>query len=66
MALQLEEYKMFTGEVNYRLAKWVLLNMEHDGVLSSDEVRLVLVKIAEQYNPPFFELEELGNREDSN
>ena len=57
---------MFTGEVNYRLAKWVLLNMEHDGVLSSDEVRLVLVKIAEQNNPPFFELEELGNREDSN
>lgn len=57
---------MFTGEVNYRLAKWVLLNMEHDGVLSSDEVRLVLVKVAEQCNPPFFELEELGNREDSN
>lgn len=57
---------MFTGEVNYRLAKWVLLNMEHDGVLSSDEVRLVLVKIAEQYNPPFFELEELGNGEDNN
>ena len=57
---------MFTGEVNYRLAKWVLLNMEHDGVLSLDEVRLVLVKIAELYNPPFFELEELGNGEDNN
>ena len=57
---------MFIGEVNYRLAKWVLLNMEHDGVLSSDEVRLVLVKIAKQYNPPFFELEELGNGDDNN
>lgn len=57
---------MFTGEVNYRLAKWVLLNMEHDGVLSSAEVRLALVKIAEQYKPPFFELEELGNGEDNN
>lgn len=57
---------MFTGEVNYRLAKWVLLNMEHDGVLSSAEVRLALVKIAEQYKPPFFELKELGNGEDNN
>ena len=66
MALQSEEYKMFTDEVNYRLAKWVLLNLEHDGVLSSCEVRLALIKIAEQYNPPSFELEELGNGEDNN
>ena len=53
---------MFTDEVNYRLAKWVLLNLEHDGVLSSCEVRLALIKIAEQYNPPFFELEDTENK----
>ncbi|MCD7801893.1 MAG: hypothetical protein LUH09_03160 [Clostridiales bacterium] len=51
---------MFEKEVDYRLAKWLLLNMEKDGVISSKEMRLALDKIAEFYVPPFLEVENLS------
>jgi len=51
---------MFEKEVDYRLAKWLLLNMEKDGVISSQEMRLSLDKIAEYYVPPFLEVEDLS------
>ncbi|MCD8375591.1 MAG: hypothetical protein LUD69_01450 [Oscillospiraceae bacterium] len=51
---------MFKKEVNYRLAKWLLLNMEKDGVISSDEMRLAWDKIAEYYAPPFLEVEDFN------
>ena len=51
---------MFEKEVNYRLAKWLLLNMEKDGVISSKEMRLALDMIAEYYVPPFLEVEDLN------
>lgn len=31
---------MFEKEVDYRLAKWLLLNMEMDGIIMADELRL--------------------------
>lgn len=45
---------MFEKEVDYRLAKWVILNMEKDGVITSDELHLAWMNIAEYYDPPFF------------
>ena len=53
-------FQVFENEVNYRLAKWVLLNMAHEGVISDEEMRLALINIVGVYEPPFFELEEIG------
>lgn len=50
---------MFEKEVDYRLAKWVILNMEKDGVITSDELRLVWMNIAEHYTPSFLEVENM-------
>ncbi len=50
---------MFEKEVDYRLAKWLLLNMEKDGVITSDELRLAWINIAGHYEPPFLEVENL-------
>ena len=51
---------MLEKEVDYRLAKWLLLNMEKDGVISSKEMQLALDKIAEYYVPPFLEVDDLN------
>lgn len=51
---------MFEKEVDYRLAKWLLLNMEKDGVISSNEIRLALDMIAEYYVPPFLEVKDMN------
>lgn len=48
---------MFENEVNYRLAKWLLLNMEKDGVITSEEMHLAWMNIAGRYDPPFLEVE---------
>ncbi|EJU25206.1 hypothetical protein [Selenomonas sp. CM52] len=50
---------MFEKEVDYRLAKWVILNMEKDGVLTSDELRLAWMNIATHYEPLFLEVENM-------
>ena len=50
---------MLEKEVDYRLAKWLLLNMEKDGIITADELRLAWINIAEHYEPPFLEVENL-------
>ena len=40
---------MLEKEVDYRIAKWLLLNMEKDGIITSDELRLAWINIAEHY-----------------
>lgn len=50
---------MFEKEVDYRLAKWLLLNMEKDGVITPDELHLAWINIAGHYEPPFLEVENL-------
>lgn len=40
---------MFEKEVDYRLAKWVILNMEKDGVITPDELHLACLNIAAYY-----------------
>ena len=52
---------MFKSEVDYRLAKWLLMSMERDGVITAEEMRLVLIRIAEEIKPLFFELEDIGS-----
>ena len=52
---------MFEKEVDYRLAKWVLLNMEKDGIITLDEMRLAWMNLAGYYKPPFLEVENLDS-----
>ena len=53
---------MLEKEVDYRLAKWLLVNMEKDGILTSEEMHLAWLNIAGHYKPPFLEVEDLtGN-----
>lgn len=50
---------MFKNEVDYRLAKWLLLNMAKDGVITDAELHLAWRNIASFYEPPFLEVENL-------
>ena len=50
---------MFEKEVDYRLAKWVIRNMEKDGVITPDELHLACLNIAAYYDPPFLEIENM-------
>lgn len=53
---------MLEKEVDYRLAKWLLMNMEKDGIITSEEMHLAWLNIAGHYEPPFLEVEDLtGN-----
>ena len=53
---------MLEKEVDYRLAKWQLVNMEKDGIITSEEMHLAWLNIAGHYEPPFLEVEDLtGN-----
>ena len=36
---------MFGNEVDYRLAKWLLLNMEKDGIITEDEMHIAWMNI---------------------
>lgn len=53
---------MFEKEVDYRLAKWLLLNMEKDGIITADELRLAWINIAGRYELPFLEVENLDGK----
>lgn len=48
---------MLAKEVDYRVCKWLLSSMAHDGVITSDEARLALKKLQEHYGPPFLEVD---------
>ena len=37
---------MFGNEVDYRLAKWLLLNMAKDGIITEDEMHIAWMNIA--------------------
>ena len=50
---------MFEKEAGYRLAKWIILNMEKDGCITADELRLAWINLAGYYEPPFLEVENL-------
>lgn len=51
---------MLTKEVDYRVCKWLLGNLERDGVLSPDETRFALEKLQEHFEPPFLEVDVAG------
>ena len=52
---------MLKHEVNYRLAKLILVNMKADGIISDEELQAAWKLIAEKYNSPFLELEVFGS-----
>ena len=55
-----EESQLFETEVEYRLAKWLLAGMKQDGIISDSEMRKAWEKIAEHYQPPFLEVEDMN------
>ena len=61
---------MLTKEISYRVCKWLLANMERDGVLDSDETQLALEKLKEHFEPPFLVVDvqdrEIGDGEEVN
>lgn len=52
---------MFKAEVEYRLAKWLIAAMKHDGIITDDEMQKAWKKLAEHYHPPFLEVEAIGS-----
>ena len=52
---------MFENEVNYRLAKWLLANLKAEEIISDGEMHKALEKVAEYYNPPFLEVENMDS-----
>lgn len=52
---------MLKREINYRLAKLILVNMKADGIISDEEMQTVWKLIAEKYKSPFLELEVFGD-----
>lgn len=55
-----EELQLFETEVEYRLAKWILAGMQKDGIISGSELQKAREKIAEYYQPPFLEVDVIG------
>jgi len=51
---------VFENEVDYRIAKWILRNLHHMEVITQDEFLTAWRKVAEHYNSPFSELDEIG------
>ena len=41
------------AEINYRLAKWLICNLQDNGLIDKDEVIVVWQKLIERYQPPF-------------
>ena len=41
------------AEINYRLAKWLICNLQDNGLIDKDEVIVVWQKLIEHYQPPF-------------
>lgn len=50
----------FENEVDYRLAKMLLANMSHDGILTEQKKDKLWQAILGYYNPPFKSIEEVG------
>lgn len=48
---------LLTKEVEYRVCKWLLANLERDGVIDSGETQLALKKLQEHFEPPFLEVD---------
>jgi hypothetical protein len=41
------------AEINYRLAKWLICNLQHEGLLNKGEVIVIWEKLIEHYQSPF-------------
>lgn len=52
---------MLENEVDYRLAKWVIACMKHDGIICKTEMGDVLKGVAEYFTPPFLEVEAVSD-----
>jgi len=50
---------MFKSEVDYRLAKWMLINLYHQESITEEELRRAWKAVAEIYQSPFLEVEHM-------
>lgn len=46
-------------EVDYRVIKWMLRNMEKQGLLLPEEIKAIWTELIETYDPPTRSLEEV-------
>ena len=53
---------MFENEVNYRLAKFVVVQLYHQGLLTRVEVKRVIKELMKWYNPEFKSVEVLDEK----
>ena len=47
----MDNTKRIEAETEYRLAKWIIMNLEHDGLVTGEEARLAILKLLEHYHP---------------
>lgn len=60
---------VFTGEVEYRMAKWVFANLFYSGKLNEDDYHRILNCLLDDCNPPMKSIEEryvVSEREEDN
>lgn len=40
-----------SADIDYRLAKWLILNLVNEGLITTEEARLTILKLLEHYHP---------------
>ena len=53
---------MFKEEVDYRLAKFILVNMCEDNVISDDQMQQAWIAVADYFRAPFLEIDAVGGK----
>lgn len=43
--------KRIAAEKDYRLAKWIIRNLEQEKIISTEEARTAILKLLEHYHP---------------
>ncbi|MCP1638569.1 argininosuccinate lyase [Streptococcus gallinaceus] len=53
---------MFENEVNYRLAKFLVIQLYHQGLITQSESKKILKELLKWYNPEFQSVEVLEEK----
>lgn len=52
----------FTKEVDYRLAKWILVGLEENNLITGAEAEAVWQKLIDEFDPPMKSIETVGEK----
>ena len=53
---------IFTKEVDYRLAKWILAGLQENELVSGDETKAIWQELLEAFDPPLRSIEVVTDR----